>query len=179
MTVTHPSAARIPCIAREAYTPDQAALANGRDMYNVTRMLLNHPDFYRVFVPYLDKLMSRSLLPPREREVLLLRTLALCEGSYEADHHVRIARSLGMSADLVEAVQAGEGAALGALDRTLVRAAEELVNERCLSEETWNALAKTYGIAQLIEVVFTVGAFTMLSMATNSFGMPLDGTGQP
>jgi 4-carboxymuconolactone decarboxylase len=84
-----------------------------------------------------------------------------------------------MSADLVEAVQAGEGAALGALDRTLVRAAEELVDERCLSEETWNALAKTYGIAQLIEVVFTVGAFTMLSMATNSFGMPLDGTGQP
>jgi 4-carboxymuconolactone decarboxylase len=174
MTVTHPPAPRIPLVSREAYTPDQAALASGRDMYNMTRMLVNHPDFYRVFVPYVDKLMSRSLLPHRDREILILRTLALCDESYEDHHHLRIAQTLGMSAAEVEAVKAGQTATLGAFDRMLARAAEELVNNRCLSDETWGTLAKTYNVDQMIEVVFLVGAFTMLSMATNSFGMPLD-----
>jgi 4-carboxymuconolactone decarboxylase len=174
MSIAHPSAPRFPPVPREAYTPDQAALASGRDIYNMTRMLLQHPDFYRVFVPYVDKLMSKSLLPPRDREILILRTLVLCDESYEEHHHVRIARTLGMSATEVDAVQAGQGATLGAFDRMLLRAAEELVNERCLSDEAWGALAKTYSIDQMIEVVFLVGAFTMLSMATNSFGMPLD-----
>lgn len=174
MTVMHPSAPRIPLVARDAYTPDQAALASGRDMYNMTRMLVNHPDFYRVFVPYVDKLMSKSLLPPRDREILILRTLVLCDEAYEQDHHVRIARTLGMSAAEVEAAKAGQGAALGPFEHTLVKAAAELVNDRCLSDETWGTLAKTYSVEQMIEVVFLVGAFTMLSMATNSFGMPVD-----
>jgi 4-carboxymuconolactone decarboxylase len=174
MTVAHPSAPRIPPVSRDAYTPDQAALASGRDMYNMTRVLVNHPDFYRVFVPYLDKLMSRSLLPHRDREILILRTLVLCDESYEEHHHVRIAQTLGMSAADLEAVKTGQGAALGAFDRMLVRAAEELVNDRCLSDEAWRTLANTYHVDQMLEVVFLVGAFTMLSMATNSFGIPLD-----
>jgi alkylhydroperoxidase family enzyme len=177
MTITHPTAPRIPLVSRSAYTPDQAQLASGRDIYNMTRMLLNHPDFYRVFVPYVDKLMSRSLLPHRDREILILRTLVLCDESYEEHHHVRIAQTLGMSVPEVEAAKTGQGTVLGAFDRTLVRAAEELVNERCLSGETWDTLAKTYNVEQMIEVVFLIGAFTMLSMATNSFGMPLDDDG--
>jgi 4-carboxymuconolactone decarboxylase len=176
MTVVHPSAPRVPLVSRDAYTPDQAALASGRDMYNMTRMLVNHPDFYRVFVPYVDKLMSRSLLPHRDREILILRTLILCNESYEEDHHVRIAETLGMSAGLVQSVKAGQSAGLSEFDRILVRAAEELVNDRCLSDEAWGALAKSYDVAQMIEVVFLVGTFNMLSMATNSLGIPLDGS---
>jgi alkylhydroperoxidase family enzyme len=175
MTITHPSSPRIPLVARDAYTADQAALAGGRDLYNMTRMLVQHPDFYRVFIPFVEKLMSRSLLPPRDREILILRTLALCDESYEEDHHVRIASTLGMSAAEVDAAKAGRGAALGSFDRALVRAAEELVNDRCLSEEGWRTLATVYAVNQMMEVVFLVGTYTMLSMATNSFGMPIDG----
>jgi 4-carboxymuconolactone decarboxylase len=176
MTVVRPSAPRVPLVARDAYTPDQAALASGRDMYNMTRVLVNHPDFYRVFVPYVDKLMSQSMLPHRDREILILRTLVLCDESYEEHHHVRIAEALGMSAGLVQSVKAGQSAGLNEFDRILVRAAEELVNDRCLSDAAWSALAKSYDVAQMIEVVFLVGTFTMLSMATNSLGIPLDGT---
>ena len=174
MTVVRPSAPRVPLVSRDAYTPDQAALANGRDMYNMTRILVNHPDFYRVFIPYVDKLMSQSLLPHRDREILILRTLALCDESYEEDHHVRIAESLGMSAGLVQTVKTGQSAGLNEFDRILVRAAEELVSDRCLSDEAWRALAKSYDVAQMIEVVFLVGTFTTLSMATNTLGIPLD-----
>lgn len=168
------SSPRIPLVTREAYTPDQAELARGRDGFNLTRVLVHHPDFYRVFIPYVNKLMSGSLLPPRDREILLLRTLGLCEEDYETDHHTHIAEKLGMSAAEVEEAKSGKGNSLGAHDRTLLRAAQELVNDRCVSDATWATLAKAYTVNQLIEVVFLVGAYTMLSMATNSFGVPID-----
>jgi alkylhydroperoxidase family enzyme len=169
-----PSSPRIPLISRDAYTPDQAALASGRDQYNLTRMLLQHPDFYRVFIPYLTKQMSGSSLPPRDREILILRTLGLCDESYERHHHTSIGRMVGMSSVEVEAARTGNRALLGALDRILMQAAEELVNDRCMSDETWAALAAGYTVNQMIEAVFLVGSYTMLSMATNSFGMPID-----
>jgi alkylhydroperoxidase family enzyme len=169
-----PSSPRIPLVSRDAYTPDQAALASGRDGYILTRMLVQHPDFYRVFIPYLTKLMSGSLLPSRDREILILRTLGLCDESYEEHHHTSLGLQIGMSADEVEAARDGKGAVLGTLDRILMKAAEELVNDRCMSDETWAVLAKGYTVNQMIEVVFLVGSYTMLSMATNSFGMPLD-----
>jgi 4-carboxymuconolactone decarboxylase len=176
MSISHPSSPRIPLVSRDAYTPEQAELAQGRDVYNMTRMLVNHPEFYRGFIPFVDKLMSRSLLPPRDRQILILHTLRLCDGSYEEDHHTRISRSLGMSAAEVSAAQTGAGGALGTFDRALVRAADELVNEQCMSDEAWSILAKTYTVNQMIEVVFLVGTYTMLSMATNSFGLPIDGS---
>jgi len=174
MNITHPCSPRIPLVSRNAYTPDEAALASGRDIYNMTRMLVQHADFYRVFIPFVDKLMSRSLLPPRDRDILILRTLGLCDEAYEENHHVRIASTLGMSASEVEAAKTGRAEVLGTFDRALVRAAEELVNDRCLSDEGWGTLTKAYTVNQMIEVVFLVGTYTMLSMATNSFGMPID-----
>ncbi len=176
MNIARPSSPRISLISPDAFTPEQAALASGRDGYNLTRMMVQHPDFYRVFIPFVEKLMSGSMLPPRDREILILRALGICDESYEEDHHIRIARTLGLSAAEVEAAKTGKCAVLGAFDQALVRAAEELVNDRCMSDEAWGALAKTYSGNQMIEVVFLVGTYTMLSMASNSFGMPIDVT---
>ncbi len=161
-------------MARKDYTADQAALARGRDHYNLTRMLVQHPDFYRAFIPYLTKLMAESLLPPRDREILILRTLGLCRESYEEHHHLSIGQAVGMSAHEAMAAREGTAAVFGARDQMLIKAAEELVNDRCMSDETWGALAKGFTANQMIEVVFLVGSFTMVSMATNSFGMPID-----
>jgi 4-carboxymuconolactone decarboxylase len=172
--IKRPSAPRIPLVERRNYSAQQAALASGRDQYSLTRMLVQHPDFYQVFIPFLTKLMSGSLLPPRDREILILRSLGLCGESYEEHHHMRIGQALGMSADEAAAARDGKAAAFAARDQMLIKATEELVNERCLSDATWALLAKEYTANQMIEVVFLVGSFTMMSMATNSFGMPID-----
>lgn len=164
---------RIALVERDDYSPEQAELANGRDIYNLTRMMVNHPDLYRVFIPLAEKLMRGSLLPPREREILLIRTLELCRGAYEAQHHDLIARSLGMSEAEIDWVKKG-GSELSGFDRTLVKAADELIAEKTVSDETWRALAQRYTVQQLMEVVFLVGAFAMISMVTNSLGVPTD-----
>jgi hypothetical protein len=43
-----------------------------------------------------------------------------------------------------------------------------------VDDETWAALAQRYTVEQLMDVVFAVGQYTLVSMALNSFGVQLD-----
>jgi len=43
-----------------------------------------------------------------------------------------------------------------------------------VSDATWGALARHYEKKQLMDVVFTVGQYTAVCMALNSFGVQLE-----
>jgi hypothetical protein len=55
--------------------------------------------------------------------------------------------------------------------RAVLRAADELRREAFISDGAWVVLSKQYNIKQLIEIVFTVGGYTMTGLAINSFGI--------
>jgi len=59
-------------------------------------------------------------------------------------------------------------------EAALLGAADELYEDACLSERSWQALSQRFSEAQMMDVVFTVGAYAMLAMALNSFGVRLD-----
>jgi len=168
-----PTSPRIPLIAPEAFTAEQAEIAGEWRDLHFTRMMVQHPSLYRSYIPFGEKLMRGSELPARDREILILRTCELCAESYETTHHALIGRNIGMSDAEVAAARAG-GGGLAPFEQALVRAAEELVGDHCLSDATWALLAERYSQAQLMELVFLVGEYVMLSMVTNSFGMPVE-----
>jgi 4-carboxymuconolactone decarboxylase len=168
-----PNSPRIPVVAPEHFTEEQAALVGSWSKFNFARMMVNHTDLYRAFMPFGERLMGGSSLPHRDREILILRTVGLCNETYEAAHHRAIARNLGLTE--AESEAAGTGApGLPPADQILVKAAEELVGDHCLGDETWRTLSERYSVEQLIELVFLVGNFAMLSMLTNSVGMPCE-----
>jgi hypothetical protein len=74
----------------------------------------------------------------------------------------------------IEAARAGKGAVLSTFDRSLVKAAEELVRDRYVSDDTWRELSERYSTVQLMEVVALVGGYTMLAMATKNYGIQLE-----
>ena len=59
-------------------------------------------------------------------------------------------------------------------DATLLRAADELREDAFITDATWNALAKRYDEKQMMDIVFTVREYNLVSMALNSFGVQLD-----
>ncbi len=164
---------RIPPLSPDDFTDQQKALVGDWGALNFSRVLVQHPDLYKVFIPFLDKLIRGSNLPPRDREILIIRCLALCDETYEAQHHDLIARNAGMTDAEIEAARSG-GTCLSSWDRTLVSAAEELVRDRCVSDDTWQALAQHYAPAQLMEAVFLVGVYTLMAMVTKSFGIAVE-----
>ena len=60
------------------------------------------------------------------------------------------------------------------VERALLRAVDELLGDALIGDETWSVLAGVLEEQQLMDVVFTVGAYDVLAMALRSFGVPLD-----
>jgi 4-carboxymuconolactone decarboxylase len=163
-------APRVPAIPPEQFTAEQAEIAGDRHQWNFTRVMVQHPTVYRTYIPYAEQLMARSSLPPRDREILILRTLRLCNETYDATHHELIGRNVGLTEAEIRAAQTGAGE-LSAFERTLVRAAEELVRTHRMTDATWQQLGERYSRQQQMEVVFLVGNYTSMAMVTNSFGI--------
>jgi len=143
---------------------------NPRGAGNALATLARHPDLAAAFLPFNTRLLLRSTLPPRLRELAILRVARRSGCAYEWAHHVRIAAKAGLSAAEIEA--AGRGEAAGAeLDRAVLEAVDELAGGCDLSDRTWSTLAAHLDERQLMDLVFTVGAYVLLAMAFNTFGV--------
>ena len=59
-------------------------------------------------------------------------------------------------------------------DRAVLRAADELHADSFVTDTTWQALAEHYDTRQLMDLVFTVGQYTLVSMALNTLGVQLE-----
>jgi alkylhydroperoxidase family enzyme len=56
----------------------------------------------------------------------------------------------------------------------MLRAVDELVAGATVSDETWTTLAESLTTQQLMDLVFTVGAYDLLAMVFGAFGIELD-----
>jgi alkylhydroperoxidase family enzyme len=164
---------RIPALSSGEFTAEQATLVGDWAHLNFSRVIVQHPGLYRVFIPMIDMLIRGSSLPPRDREILVFRTLELCHEVYENHHHVLIARNAGMSDAEIEDAKAGDGS-LSPFDCVLVKAAEELVTGQRVSDETWDRLGERYSQSQKMEAVALVGCYTLMAMATKSYGIQVE-----
>jgi alkylhydroperoxidase family enzyme len=147
---------------------------NGRTL-NIFTTLIHHPKLMKRWQVFGSHVLNKSTLPPRDRELLILRIGWLCRCEYEFGQHVVIGKEAGLSDEEIERIARGPDATgWEPFDATLLRAADELHGDAFLSDETWQALAQRYDTRQMIDVVFTVGQYNLVSMALNSLGVQLD-----
>jgi 4-carboxymuconolactone decarboxylase len=136
---------------------------------NAISTFVNHPDLTRSYLTFSFYLLTRSTLPPRLRELAVLRIAHLTACAYEWDEHVTIGKNAGLSDDDIAALQRGE--AVDDFDRTVLTAVDELVQKTCISDDTWAALGVRMDTRELMDFVFTIGGYHMLAMALNTFGV--------
>ena len=88
---------------------------------------------------------------------------------------VIIGKQCGLGDEEIRRIQDGPDASQwDPFERTLLRAVDELHQHALVSDATWKELAERYDTQQLMDLVFTVGQYTLVSMALNSFGVELD-----
>lgn len=176
---------RMAPLGTEERDDEQAALLDrlrafrGRDL-NVFATVARHPQLLRAWARFGGVLMNQGLLPPRDRELLILRTAKRCGADYEWQHHREIATEAGLAARAAQAA-AGDVEPVDAWDVVLLAAADELTGDRRLSDSTWTALAQRYDDRQLLEVCFLVGQYALIAGVVRSLGVendpPLAGAG--
>jgi 4-carboxymuconolactone decarboxylase len=161
--------------AREALAPllppDRI---NPADAGSLLSTLLRHPPLTQAYLTFNAYLLGRSTLSPRVREIAILRAAVHRASDYLWDHHVPLATRAGLGEEEIAAVHAGGGAVLGETDLLVVAAADELDARNTLSDATWAALAEHFDEQQRMDLVFTLGAYHLLALAVNTFGVDDD-----
>jgi alkylhydroperoxidase family enzyme len=145
----------------------------GRDL-NIFRALMNHPKLTRRWTVFAGHVLHKQTLPVRERELLILRIGWLNQAEYEWAQHVEIAKRAGISEAEIERVKEGPQAGWSVHEAALLQAADDLFEHSVVSDATWAALAAKYSTEQMMDAVFTIGQYNLVSWALNSFGVPLD-----
>jgi 4-carboxymuconolactone decarboxylase len=139
---------------------------------NTFDTLIRHPDLLRQWMPFTVALAVTGVLPPRLRELAILRTGWLCRAEYEWGQHVVLARRVGISNGEIARVKIGpEVEGWTELEAAVLRAADELHSDACITDDTWAVLAAHLDERQLIEVPMLVGQYHIVSFTLNTLGI--------
>lgn len=145
---------------------------NPRDAGNALSTFANHPALAKAFLRFNVHLLYSSTLPPRVRELAILRVAHRRDCEYEWAHHVDLAKREGISDNEISAVRRCD--ATDEFERAVLAGVDELDEKSRLSDETWAKLGERLDDRQRMDYVFTVGCYTLLAMAFNTFGVELE-----
>jgi 4-carboxymuconolactone decarboxylase len=169
---------RLAPLASEEWTDEQRELltrGNPPRVLNVFATLVRHTDLFRRWLPFGNHVLFKSSLPAREREMAILRVGWLCRSGYEFHQHTRIGKASGLSDREIENLKIGADApGWSEAEAALLRAVDELHADQFISDGTWQRLSEHFDTRQVIDLVFAVGQYTMVSMALNSFGVQIE-----
>jgi alkylhydroperoxidase family enzyme len=157
------------------YSPEtQAALARWMgaapmEPLALFRVLLRHPRLAEKMWPLGSALLGRRLtLPPRLRELAILRTCARLGAEYEWGVHVTIfAQAVGLDATAIAAT-AGDARALDGRDAEVVRAVDELHDTGTLADRSG------FSDEELLELCALAGFYHLISFVANAARVPLE-----
>jgi 4-carboxymuconolactone decarboxylase len=158
--------------AKDQEMADRAKV-NGQ-VLNLFKVLLNHPRLVRNWGRFGNYILQGSTLPAREREIAILRIGWLNQAQYEWEQHVLVGKRAGLTDAEVEQITKGPKAGWNRHEAALVQAADDLFENSVVSDETWKILSEKYNTQQMMDLVFSIGQYNLVSWMLNSFGVPLD-----
>jgi alkylhydroperoxidase family enzyme len=142
---------------------------------NAMGVMAHHPDVTLAFNHLVTHVNYGSTLSARQRELMVLRVAHVRGSAYEWGQHVYQAGQAGITPEEVERVRQGPDAeGWTAFEGALVRAADELVGQARIAADTYAALSAELDTRQLIDVVFTVGAYDAFAMFLRTFDVEVD-----
>ncbi|MFF2392771.1 carboxymuconolactone decarboxylase family protein [Nocardia sp. NPDC058114] len=144
-------------------------------MPGVLGVLAHHPELAGAWLAYNGLLIERPTVDPRERELVILRVAWRSESDYEWAQHVRIATSLGVDAEQIEAVRYGPQAPVWSpVQRALLAMTDQLLDRHRVDDAVWAQLELHFDSRQLIELLFVAGSYLCLAMVFNSVALQPD-----
>jgi alkylhydroperoxidase family enzyme len=150
------------------------AFGGGR-VFNIFSTVAHHPKLLKNWMVFGTQILNKSTLPPRERELVILRTGWLCQAEYEWAQHVVIGKQCGLTDEEIDRITKGPDAGgWNDLDKALLQATDEMQGDSCVSDATWNTLSAKLDTTQMLDLLFTVGQYMLVSTVLNSLGVQLD-----
>lgn len=185
------AARRLPPMPESAWSPEVREMLQGtqgrvaslegngqrkpNEVLNILRTLAYHPRIMKPFLGFATAVAQQGALSRRDSELLALRASWNCQSDFEWGHHVKYAQVAGLSdAEIARIALGPEAPGWSEADRDLLRLADQLHARQQIDDALWQRLDVRFDEAQLVELPFVVGQYTMLSMVANMTGVALE-----
>jgi 4-carboxymuconolactone decarboxylase len=151
--------------------------ANGH-VHNFFSTTAHNPPVLQGVLRLASVFLTTGLLPPRERELVILRVAWRTDCVYEFGHHSLLGRRGGLTDDEIHGLVEPAGAhGWDAGDAALVAMADELCETNAIGDETWAVLDERWDAGELVELVALAGYYRMVAGMLKSFRVQAeDGT---
>lgn len=118
--------------------------------------------------------INRTVLPMREREVLILRTLAQWGARAEWDVHVLIYAPVApiTLAEVEWLGGGGHATTWTARERLLIDVADHLRRDAALPRNLWDGIAHLFSSAECAEILMIAGQYVKVALITNALAIP-------
>lgn len=176
---------RLPTLSPEKFTPRQKEVA---DKHNARRDRLAGPYHVWIHSPELFEKVSAVSnymrfdcgLPVKLREFGILVTARFWDAQYSWNAHVDKALAAGIPEDVVNDLAAGRKPSFKADDeRVYYNFAMEALENHFVSEKTFNEARALFGERTLVDLIGSVGYFSMLQICLNSAEVDLQADRKP
>ncbi len=151
---------------------DQTMSLNGEPL-NIFSTMAHHPWLLKKFLSLGGQLLNRGTVPDREREIVILRVGWNCQAEYEFGQHISIGLEAGLTQEEISGLT-GKAHNWSDGDAILIKMADELCADHCVSDPTYALLAQRWDETALIELVICGGFYQMVSGFLNTFGVVRD-----
>jgi alkylhydroperoxidase family enzyme len=114
-------------------------------------------------------------LAPRYRELAILRTGIVGDSRFEYSQHLKVARTVGISDQHLEAIKGwATSDQFDATDRVVMAATDELVGRNLIEDATFAALKSHFSDAQIMELIFVIATWRMHGMVVRALHLEYD-----
>ncbi|MGV9827628.1 carboxymuconolactone decarboxylase family protein [Gordonia sp. NPDC003429] len=118
---------------------------------------------FRGWLYFASRLMPFGSLSRRESEMVIIRVAHLRESTYELDHHRRLGKQAGIDDAELARILEGPDAGWGDRERAMLRAVDELVVDRDISDVSWAALRRHLDDRRVIAFILLATQYDMLA----------------
>ena len=143
---------------------------------NIFRMLSHAETAFRPFLRFGGAVLTAMELDPRLRELAILEVARLTPARYEWVQHVPIAQAVGVTAEQVAALEAGEleAACLGEDDRLVLAFTGQVVRGIRPDDEIFGRMTAAFSAREIVELLLAIGDYMMLARLMVALDLELD-----
>lgn len=141
---------------------------------NVFLTLARLGSIFPRYLLFLSHLLKKGRIPRADKERVILRVAWRLGCVYEWGHHTKMAREAGVSESEVASIAGQDANEWNDRLRVFIRATDELIDQRSLTQSRWGELSTQLSQDQLVEFCMLVGHYVMVAGLINATGVRLE-----
>jgi len=161
--------ARVHLVEKEQAPPEvreifQKIEDNGAKILNLYKTVANSPKVLLNFIRLGNSIIRQTELPPRLREIAILRVAKLTGSEYEWTQHAPLALEVGVSQKQLDSILDWKNSSVfNDEEHAVLQYTDEVTRKVKVTDQSFNALKNFFSEQAIVELTLTIGFYGMVA----------------